>query len=256
MRVLLFAGTTEGRVIATHLAGMPGVHATICVATPYGRATLAPLDERFLILDKRLTQDEMQTLMQTNSFDLVVDATHPYAERVTDSIKAASTQQQLPYMRVLREEGSQHDYPTFASLPEAIEFLSGTTGNILVTTGSKELEAYTALAQYAERVFPRVLPMTESIETCEKLGFAPRNIVALQGPFDTDLNLALMKHYDIRWLITKNSGDAGGFNEKLEAAAQLHVGVVILGRPPQQDGVSLEQALAELTTRGEKSSWT
>ena len=162
--------------------------------------------------------------------DLCIDATHPYATAVTANIRAASEAAGVPYRRLLRRpsvlpEGSI----TAANAPEAAKRLVETEGNILLATGAKELSAFAPLG--GGRLYPRVLPLRESLEACEAAGIPHRNIIAMQGPFSLALNLALMRQFDIRYLVTKDGGTAGGFGEKAEAARQAGATLVVIRRP-------------------------
>lgn len=82
-----------------------------------------------------------------------------------------------------------------------------------------------------ERLFVRVLPGTESIEICHKNGILGRQIIAMQGPFSEEMNLALLHQYQIRYMVTKESGASGGFSEKISAAEKGR-GIGICDRKP------------------------
>jgi len=69
-----------------------------------------------------------------------------------------------------------------------------------------------------ERLYVRVLPSKEALDLCEKAQIPHSHILALQGPFTTALNIALMEQYHIGILVTKDGGKKGGFLEKQEAA--------------------------------------
>ena len=77
----------------------------------------------------------------------------------------------------------------------------------------------------------RLLPTAKVIAECTELGFSPKNIVALQGPFSTELNIALYRQYEADVIVTKNSGEVGGTDTKLEAAKALGLPVVMIDRP-------------------------
>ena len=119
----------------------------------------------------------------------------------------------------------------FATAAEAADWLKGTKGNILLTTGSKELSAFAPLG--GERLYPRVLPLASSLASCQAAGVPSRNILALQGPFSRELNEALIRQYHIRWLVTKDGGRTGGFAEKAAAEA-VGAALVLIRRPPEE----------------------
>ena len=226
MRAVLFSGTTEGRRLSAALAEL-GAAVEVCVATEYGREEQGELPG-VRVHTGRLDTAGMEAILQ--GADLCIDATHPYATAVTANIRAASEAAGVPYRRLLRRpsvlpEGSI----TAANAPEAAKRLAETEGNILLATGAKELSAFAILG--GGRLYPRVLPLRESLEACEAAGIPHRNIIAMQGPFSLALNLALMRQFDIRYLVTKDGGTAGGFGEKAEAARQAGATLVVIRRP-------------------------
>lgn len=234
-RVLLFAGTTEGRMLAERLVGLP-VEVTISVATEYGREALTGLPERFRVLIGRLDAPAMLDLMRYKDVDTVVDATHPYAALVSENIREAAKHARVNYLRLLRSESARRDCVYVPSVAEAAKGMAKTEGNILLATGSKELAGYVGVPDFAERMYPRVLPTVEAIRQCEELGFRRGHIIAMQGPFNRELNRALMEQYDIRVMATKDGGAPGGFPEKMLAAEDMGVTVFVIGRPPEEGG--------------------
>ena len=121
---------------------------------------------------------------------------------------------------------------------EAARELARTEGNVLLTTGAKELGAFSPIAP--ERCYPRVLPTQEGIAACEAAGVPHRNIIAMQGPFSRALNEALIRQFEIHWLVTKDGGAAGGFAEKVQAAQSTGAQLVVLRRPPEQGQTAQE----------------
>ena len=71
------------------------------------------------------------------------------------------------------------------------------------------------------------------VEACQKLGFEGNHLIAMQGPFSCQLNKALIEQFHIRYLVTKDGGAAGGFAEKVQAAAETGVQLVVLRRPEE-----------------------
>ena len=67
----------------------------------------------------------------------------------------------------------------------------------------------------------------------------------MQGPFSEELNVAMMRSVHAKWMVTKESGKAGGFGEKVSAAKKAGVGLVVIGRPAE-DGISLEDGIKYL----------
>ncbi|MEY8427687.1 precorrin-6A reductase [Lachnospiraceae bacterium 46-15] len=239
-KVIVFAGTTEGRLIAEFL-GKRKVPAHICVATEYGEELL-PESGCLEISHERLDEKSMELLMREKNLPLVIDATHPYAAEVTENIRNACERTGASYVRVLRENQGNMDVGDciFAdSVEEAVSILEQTEGNLLVTTGSKEAVKYTALSGYQNRVFLRVLSLPQVADECARLGFKGRNLICMQGPFSKELNAAMLRQMDCKYLVTKMSGSTGGFQEKLDAARECGCIPVIIGRPLKETGISV-----------------
>lgn len=249
-RFLLFAGTTEGRRLAEELAG--AAELTVCVATEYGRDLLPRALPGLQVHTGRLDEGAMEALLAEGRYDCAVDATHPYAREVTANIRRACGRQGVPYLRLLRGPGGAQDAEHVASAQQAAARLNELPGNVLLTTGSKELEAFTAVEGYENRVYPRILPMGDAVERAAKLGFARGHIIAMQGPFSVELNVAMLHQFHIATLVTKDGGKPGGFGEKHQAARQAGARLLVIGRPPEpEDGRTYEQVLGMLRDWGD-----
>lgn len=247
-KLCVFAGTTEGRELVELLEGQP-VAVTACVATEYGE-TLLTARENLTISAGRLRREEMEALLRREGFDLVVDATHPYAQEVTEHIAGACQGTETAYLRLLREEQGLPEGAVWTpDAAGAAAYLSGRPGNILLTTGSKELGRFASIPGFAQRTYARVLPMEASLRACEAAGLSPAHILAMQGPFSREMNLAMLRAVSAAWLVTKEGGAAGGFQEKAEAAAEAGAGLVVIGRPPQRQGVDFAGAAEEIRRR-------
>ncbi|MBD9300968.1 MAG: precorrin-6A/cobalt-precorrin-6A reductase [Alistipes senegalensis] len=166
-KICVFGGTTEGRELVEFLNAQP-CEVTACVATEYGQALL-PEAERLTVSARRLPADEIKALLTDRQFDLVIDATHPYAASITKSIARACAETGVERWRLLRGASDAPEDAVFVeSTEKAIEFLDQTEGNILLTTGSKELKAYSQIKDFAERVYARVLPLEDSLVLCRE----------------------------------------------------------------------------------------
>lgn len=122
-------------------------------------------------------------------------------------------------LRLLRRSEGEDLCCKVKDMAAAAEQLTRMPGNVLLTTGSKELHHF-AVPGLVERCWPRVLPMLASLARCLDLGFPPAHILCMQGPFSRELNAALLRQYDIRVLVTKDTGGYGGFQAKAEAAGR------------------------------------
>lgn len=241
-KVLVFAGTTEGRELAELLADS-NIKCSVCVATDYALELMN--DKRLDVNCGRLTEEEMEVLMRDGKFDVVVDATHPYAQIVSQNVRQAADKESISLIRLRRStESAEEGFVSFKTHEECSAWLSLQTGNILLTTGSKDLGSYAKNETIKNRLFVRVLPGEESIRLCTANGITGRQIIAMQGPFSAQMNECILREYSIDWMVTKISGHAGGFEEKIEAAKKAGVGICAI-LPPTENVCQTEISDAE-----------
>lgn len=257
-RVVIFGGTTEGRLLYEKCREL-GVPVTVFVATDYGGQLLTDRQRSaeaaieggyFRIHTGRLDTSEMEAAIRREGAALVFDATHPFAKEATDNIHRACACLGTACYRVRRAlkandaaAGAEALY--FDSIEEAVAFLGGCEGNILAATGSQELKAYTALADFRERLYVRVLPLPETLAACIGMGITGRHLAAMQGPFSEEMNYGFLKEFKIRWMVTKQSGNVGGFAEKCRAAGRAGTRLLII-RKEEETGISLKEAMEML----------
>ena len=245
--ILIFAGTTEGRELSEYLAKAGVVH-TLCVATDYGEIVLK---EHSLVKvhNGRMNQEEIRAYIEEGNFGAVIDATHPYAKLVTQNIKAAMEGMEIPYLRLKRENNVTSNYngvQYFEDCEACVKAVEKVEGNILLTTGSKELSIFVKNVDNKERLYVRVLPSLDSIKLCMELGINGKQILALQGPFTRQMNEAILQQYQINCLVTKASGNIGGYQEKLDAAEKMEIPVYVIGCPVEEEGYTFEEICDEL----------
>ena len=237
MNIVIFSGTTEGRLLS-HLLAEKGAQVTVCVATEYGCEEQGEAPG-ITVLTGRKTVEEMTTLLRGS--DLCVDATHPYAVAVTENIRRACGLAGVPCRRLLRDRSADTDALVVDSAEAAAKLMADREGNILLATGMKELSAFAGISP--ARLYPRVLPTGDSIAACERAGIPHRNIIAMQGPFSAELNEALIRQFHIAYLVTKDGGKAGGFQEKVQAAENAGIELVLIRRP-EETGETFEEIAA------------
>ena len=246
-KILIFGGTTEGRTVAERLLA-EGVPCTVCVATQYGEEVLQP-HPLMTVHTGRLDRIGMTQMMLEGHFSCVIDATHPHAQLVSQEIRAACEQTGLTCLRLQREDaaaqsvdsrttdaGSKDQSCIYVNdAEEAGAFLSSRPGRVLVTTGSKELARFAGALGDPSRITARVLPARESLDACTEAGLAGKQIFAMQGPFSTEMNCALIRHADASWLLTKQTGAAGGYPEKIEAVRKCGIRAVVIRTPSTEN---------------------
>ena len=232
--ILVLAGTSEGRQAALALEN-EGHKVMAATATAYG-GELLEKDFQGKISTKPLDLDAMTELIEQQGITKIVDATHPFAEEVSNNAREACRLASIEYER-LEREGSDikpgEGLIAARDTEEAVQIASDHTGNIFLTVGSSKLGYYTR-ALDPEKMIVRILPVRSSLEKCLELGIPPKNIIAMQGPFDKDINKLLFRRYQAGLVITKDSGPAGGVAEKIGAARALDIPVILISRPPNR----------------------
>ncbi len=239
--IFIFGGTTEGRKLC-EFAAENGIEIFVSVVSEYG-VKMLPDSEYVNVLNKRLDEEAMKEVFEVYDVSLVIDATHPYAKEVSRNIEKACESSGIKRCRVIREESRNTYGREFDTLDEIIYFLNEadkSKDNIFVTTGSKELKNLTKINDYNRRCVLRVLDVPEIVEECVLTGFDREKIIAERGPFDYRKNYEAFEKAKCKYLITKESGETGGFSEKINAARDLNMEVLILKRP-KESGVSLDE---------------
>ncbi len=244
-KILIFGGTTEGRELAS-VCDKLKLSTILCVATDYGKEVL-PKFQYVNISDKRLNVDEIVHLIEQNQITCIIDATHPYAYEISKNILSAIKMltKEVIFFRIKRETADLNiGYSLeFDSNIKAVDYLLKTEGNILLTTGSKDIVQFCELSN---RIFARVLPSIDSINACINAGIQSKNIIAMQGPFSKNLNEAIIKEFHCKYLVTKVSGKSGGFDEKIKACENTGcIPVIILPRS-EVVGISLEECIQNI----------
>lgn len=259
-KILLFGGTTEGRLLSDMLTEGSIAH-TVSVVSEYGSEMMKEDPERRVIVG-RMDEAGMTEYMRAEGFgaeDICIDATHPYATEVSMNILNAAKAAGVKHIRVLRDEKHSDvngsGITVCDGLEKCCELLKCSEGNILLTTGSKELHAYCSIMDKdtIDRTYVRVLPSRESIEICENEGIEAKHVIAAHGPFGYEFNAALIKQYDIRHLVTKDSGSRGGFEEKLKACTDAKINAYVIKRPDDLPGVDIYEAYRMIAGEGYRS---
>lgn len=235
--IVLFAGTTEGRELA-ELGKKLGIDILACVATEYGEELLSE-GGSLRVRMGRLDEKGMTDLIRSESPKLVLDATHPYAKDASLTIAAACEAASAKLGRVLREAESHEGCEEFSSLEELAEKLDETSGTVFSSLGTKEASELSKVSGASERIWLRVLPSLDGLKMCLDAGFPAKHIICMQGPFSEELNAAMFRSCKADILLTKDTGSAGGFPEKLAAARKCGMKVFVIKRPEDRKGESL-----------------
>jgi len=226
MKVLLLAGTSQAR----RLAGILANDARFDVIASLAGVTREPLD---LPVEMRSGgfggRDAFAQYLKDAAIDIVVDATHPFAEKISRRSAAVTRQAGMPYLQILRPkwEAQEGDQWTFvASESEAPDHIP-MGAVVFLATGRQTLHRFENLT--GRRLICR------QIET-SKGAFPFENGCYLIGrpPFSVEQEITLFRELKIDWLVVKNAGGKLS-STKLTAAQQLGIPVLMINRPEQPD---------------------
>ncbi|NTW04765.1 MAG: precorrin-6A reductase [Peptococcaceae bacterium] len=237
--ILVIGGTSDGREIAQQLE-KHGCKVLVSTATDYGYniAKSCGLNA----VQGRLNRQGLVSLIENYSIRLVVDASHPYAEEITENTTYACRKKEIAYIRYSRPKGKSIDNPLVVeveSYQQAVEKASNLGDSIFLTIGSKNSGLFIeSLGPKNKRLILRITPDPVIIADLLNMGVAPADLIAIQGPFSESINIAMLNHFKADVLVTKESGREGGFQEKISAAIKLGIPVIVIKRPPEPPGAT------------------
>ena len=226
--ILVLGGTSDSLEICDRINRYEDLSYTLSVTTSYGE-DLARRHAKNVITGK-LTKEDMVRFIEKNNINKIIDATHPYAIEVSKNAIQCAKELNIDYLRYERksliEDISYENKYIVSSIEEACKIAREKGRNIFIGTGSKNLPKIVELIP-DRNLIVRVLPTSDVILSCESLGLNADNIIAMKGPFSQSIN---DKHYNVDIVVTKESGIAGGFLEKVNACETLQIPVVIITR--------------------------
>ena len=227
VRVLVLAGTTEAAELVAELVAI-GVDVTASFAGRTQAQAAFPCPVR---VGGFGGVDGLVRALVDDRYDLLVDATHPFAAVMAHHAAAAAQRAGIPRVRLLRppwEPGEGDDWVDVSDRREAAEALVALgSQRVLLATGRLDLGAFASV--------DGIHFVTRSIERPDPMPLADATVVLARGPFDVAGELALLSEHRIDTLVTKNSGGSATA-PKLEAARASGCRVVMIARPPQPVG--------------------
>jgi len=236
MKIMIMAGTTEGVKIIGMIASLENTHIIATTVTKEG-GKLAKSAGAHEVVSKALNKEAIGEIIKSKKIDLLIDATHPFAEDATLNAIKATNNTGIKYLRFERpsinfpENDLIHSVSSFEDVAsKVLEIIGSDNPRILHLAGVMTLHYLTQVLN-PDSIVTRVLPSVYSIKKCLDLGLPSENIIAMQGIFSKEFNRILMQEYNIRIMITKESGDEGGTTSKIEAALELGIPVVMVMRP-------------------------
>lgn len=235
--VWVFSGTQDGNELAMDLSGTLPV--VVSVATEYGGALVREAAADVAVVAGRIGRSARLALLKKSRARVIVDATHPFADKMSKQLIEVSAELGLPYVRYERPGTELGNYPVHrcGDFREALKLAATIGKRVFLATGVKDLAVLAELACNKELANPDVLwyaRVTADLDSISKAlasGIAQSRLCAMQGPFTKAVNEALWRQWQIDCLVTKDSGAAGGADEKLQAAQAMGIPVIVVERP-------------------------
>lgn len=250
MKIFLLGGTKDSINIIEFIKNNYDAYILTTTTTEYG-AKLAREGGSDNTIARPLPKDEIKQIIVNENFDLLIDATHPFAAHITQTSTSIAHELKIPYIRFERPTTNLENVDTthihyVDSFDEAGKLIENKfkQGNVLHFAGANtmgEILKYVPV----ERFYPRILKVESSIEKCEALNVDPSHIIPMTGAATIEENLELIEKYDASVMITKESGDIGGVIEKIEAANEKNIAVIMIQRP-KIDGLNKNNIVSNL----------
>ena len=250
MKIFLLGGTKDSVNIIEHVKNNYDSHILTTTTTEYG-AKLALDGGSDETIARPLLKDEIIRIFSEGNFDILIDATHPFAEHITQTSASIAEELKIPYIRFERPTTNLENVDTTRihyvnSFDEAGKLIERDfpDGNVMHFAGANTMGDVLKYVS-TERFYPRILKVASSIEKCEKLNVDPDHIIPMNGAASKEENIELIERYGASVMITKESGEIGGVIEKIEAANEKEIAIIMIQRP-KIDGLNKNDIVSNL----------
>ena len=236
MKIILLGGTKDSINIIEFIKNNYDAYILTTTTTEYG-ARLAQEGGSDDTIARPLPKDEIIEIIETQGFDVLIDATHPFAEHITQTSASIAKELKMPYVRFERPTTNLENIDTshihyVKSFEDAGKLIADefNQGNVLHFAGANTMAD---IVKYVptERFYPRILKVESSLEKCDALNIDPNHIIPMKGAASLEENIDLIEKYDASVMITKESGEIGGVIEKIEAANEKNIDIIMIQRP-------------------------
>jgi precorrin-6A/cobalt-precorrin-6A reductase len=238
--VLILGGTGEGAQLAARLAER--VDLTV-ISSLAGRVSEPKLPKGLVRVGGFGGLDALTSYLVNEEIKVVIDATHPFAAKISQNTEIACSRTGLPFIALLRPPWRKlagdrwHEVPDFQS---TAKFVDTKMDRVFLSIGRQELGSFSECSN-AWFLIRAIEEPTECLPP-------HRTILLRRGPFEFKEELQLLRDHSINCLVSKNSGGPATYT-KIEAARFLHIPVVMINRPIKhtvQTVETVEDAIAKL----------
>lgn len=239
--IWIIGGTTESTTLISKIKGR--LKYVISVATYSGSEVID--DEQENVVVSRMNYKEMIEFIEMQNIEIVIDMSHPYAIEVSENARLACQNVKIKYLRFVRKKTEFENVIYVNSIMECIDFLKAVQGNVLFTTGIKNIKDFEAI-KHKQRFIYRVLPTIFSIQECIDNKVKMKDIIGMLGPFSEGLNISIFKEYNAAYVVMKDSGVVGGTPEKIEACIKCGITPIVIGRGFEHGIEDMDKLLSQI----------
>ncbi len=223
-RILILGGTTEARELAARLSQRADLAITLSLAGRTANPVAQPVPVR---VGGFGGAEGLARYLAAERMELLIDATHPFAARISSNATTAATTGAVPLLTLRRPEWKPvaGDNWTFVdTIPQAVAVLGSEQKTAFVTLGRQELKPLEAAPQHRY-----VIRSVDPVEP--RLAVSQAEYILDRGPFDESRERALLERLGVDVILSKNSGGPAAY-AKLAAARSLGIPVILVRRPP------------------------
>ena len=256
MKIFLLGGTKDSINIIQHIKENYDAYILTTTTTEYG-ARLAMEGGSDDTIARPLPKDEIIQILTDEGFDILIDATHPFAAHITQTSASIAKELEIPYIRFERPITNLDNIDTshihyVNSFDDAGKLIASEfdQGNVLHFAGANTMADIVKHVP-VERFYPRILKVENSIRKCDELGIDSSHIIPMTGAATLEENIDLIEKYDASVMITKESGEIGGVIEKIESANQKNIAIIMIQRP-EIELLEKDDIVNDLTEMDEK----
>jgi precorrin-6x reductase len=227
----VFSGTSDGNALADEIAKQ-GKQVIVSAATDYGQEVVKRNYPHLYATGGRKGVEARRQELRDSKATHLVDATHPFATEITSQLIGLAEDLDIPYYRYERASSCVVDenVSLVATMEDAGKLAASKGKNVFLATGSKELRVFTKM-ETDTKWFVRLTPDPKMVQRAMDAGIPRTQTCGMQGPFSKEFNLALWKQWNIDCVITKDSGNAGGYEDKKQACDELGIPLIVITRP-------------------------
>jgi len=238
-RILILGGTGEASALARALAGRRDLSVTLSLAGRTSAPKREPVPTR---IGGFGGTEGLARYLCAEGFDRLIDATHPFAARISSNAARAAALAGVPLLAIRRPAWSPAPgdlWTEVATVEAAVAALGPDPRRVFLTIGRQEAGAFAAAPQHAY--------WARTVEPLGDLLPVPHlTAIEARGPFDAESEAALIRTAGIEILVSKNSGGAATYG-KIAAARALAIPVVMVRRPDKPDVPSVADAARALS---------